>query len=484
MPGCKKKEIKNPATGRCVSRTGRIGRAILEKPKSNAVPKTHLTNCQDDKIVNPQTGRCVSRTGSIGRAILKKPVQPTPKPSPTPTPNPKPSPTPKPTPRPRPTPRPTPKPRPSDGIKNTINLYEAKYPHMNTKKYIPSNPPTPDDVNVSTPKVYSPMDGNYTYVKLNMIPIINTVTSIELGNKGSFEYISYKVEGQQDDENIRHTQRAVEMTQRMTLVYTRAVRYTYTRSTVINPSQYSKYMNPEMYHIGEPHFLGFLQPTRGVCYIIAALNALAFSPLAPQLKTFLNKFGIYGTYSSDLQIATVFTDHIFSKLSVRKNVYTGGYAGNQLAALLKLMRVTKHVGFIDYYVDESTSTFEISTLVTKYSGSTDYNMHISLLDFIIIDDDGDEGPIGSNILAITESLKSSNMDVICGVLGMIHEDGRFHAVSLTTHNGIRCVVNPNDLVRYPYNWKEYDAFKLQKMIESMGYLRASNLHYVAMRIKE
>jgi septin family protein len=70
MKPCAPDQIRNPATGRCVSRTGAIGRKIL----SGRATAHHRTGaqkpCPPDQIRNPATGRCVSRTGAIGRKIL------------------------------------------------------------------------------------------------------------------------------------------------------------------------------------------------------------------------------------------------------------------------------------------------------------------------------------------------------------------------------------------------------------------------------
>ena len=94
---CRRNQIRNPLTGRCVSRTGIRGREILKpkakpkrkpkrkpkpKPKSSVLnPKTNRCNKRTSKnrrkkpcrvIRNPSTNRCVKRTGKIGRKILKK----------------------------------------------------------------------------------------------------------------------------------------------------------------------------------------------------------------------------------------------------------------------------------------------------------------------------------------------------------------------------------------------------------------------------
>ena len=78
---CTPSQIRNPATGRCVSKTGAIGKKLLDikKPKT---PKKKL--CDPEKIRNPATGRCVSKKGAIGKKLLdiKKPETPKKKPCP------------------------------------------------------------------------------------------------------------------------------------------------------------------------------------------------------------------------------------------------------------------------------------------------------------------------------------------------------------------------------------------------------------------
>jgi hypothetical protein len=83
MPQCKtpcdKTKVCNSESGRCVLRTGKIGRAILGdvpaqtlKPKAKAAPKAKgcAKPCEASKVCNPDSGRCVSRDGKVGRAIL------------------------------------------------------------------------------------------------------------------------------------------------------------------------------------------------------------------------------------------------------------------------------------------------------------------------------------------------------------------------------------------------------------------------------
>jgi hypothetical protein len=95
MPkACPSDKIINPATGRCVLRTGPIGKKLLALSKK--VPTPTPTTCPPDKIVNPKTGKCVLRTGAIGKNLLaaqtpskpkakpkakKSPTRPSPAPS-------------------------------------------------------------------------------------------------------------------------------------------------------------------------------------------------------------------------------------------------------------------------------------------------------------------------------------------------------------------------------------------------------------------
>jgi len=57
MKKCKSDEILNPASNRCVKRSGAIGKKILQ-------------HCKDDEIRNPETNRCVKRSGAIGKKII------------------------------------------------------------------------------------------------------------------------------------------------------------------------------------------------------------------------------------------------------------------------------------------------------------------------------------------------------------------------------------------------------------------------------
>jgi hypothetical protein len=60
---CKTSQVLNPSSGRCVTKTGRVGQKIMASRKSP---------CPNNKIYNPSTGRCVLKTGVIGKALLAK----------------------------------------------------------------------------------------------------------------------------------------------------------------------------------------------------------------------------------------------------------------------------------------------------------------------------------------------------------------------------------------------------------------------------
>jgi hypothetical protein len=90
---CNEDQVRNPKTGRCVKKSGRIGKSLLKisdistkntrkshsskdgspykpqlkpKVKSRSVKKA----CNEDQIRNPKTGRCVKKSGRIGRKLI------------------------------------------------------------------------------------------------------------------------------------------------------------------------------------------------------------------------------------------------------------------------------------------------------------------------------------------------------------------------------------------------------------------------------
>ncbi len=89
---CPSNKILNPITGRCVLKTGAVGKKILQTTPKKAAPKKAApkkaapkkavakkaapkkaapSECPSNKILNPITGRCVSKTGVIGKKILQ-----------------------------------------------------------------------------------------------------------------------------------------------------------------------------------------------------------------------------------------------------------------------------------------------------------------------------------------------------------------------------------------------------------------------------
>jgi len=92
---CPAGQVRNPASGRCVSRSGNIGRrvrfdagnvltprparrprpapAVAPAPPAPAVAAAGGPRpCPPNQVRNPATGRCVSQTGAIGRRVLRE----------------------------------------------------------------------------------------------------------------------------------------------------------------------------------------------------------------------------------------------------------------------------------------------------------------------------------------------------------------------------------------------------------------------------
>ena len=79
MKDCPPDKILNPATQRCVSKTGAIGKklmasVIMEVKVNKNKPKV-VVDCPPDKILNPVTNKCVSKTGAIGKKLMEKEVK-------------------------------------------------------------------------------------------------------------------------------------------------------------------------------------------------------------------------------------------------------------------------------------------------------------------------------------------------------------------------------------------------------------------------
>ena len=73
---CPPDKILNHATKRCVSKTGAIGKKLVEQERfdkrksQNKKQKEEDKVCKDHQIFNPATKRCVSRTGVVGKKLL------------------------------------------------------------------------------------------------------------------------------------------------------------------------------------------------------------------------------------------------------------------------------------------------------------------------------------------------------------------------------------------------------------------------------
>jgi SNF2 family DNA or RNA helicase len=68
---CPPDKILNETTGKCVKKSGRIGKAILAGTYVSKSEKLfEKTVCEEDEILNPITGKCVQRDGRIGKKIL------------------------------------------------------------------------------------------------------------------------------------------------------------------------------------------------------------------------------------------------------------------------------------------------------------------------------------------------------------------------------------------------------------------------------
>ena len=79
MKKCKSDEILNPASNRCVKRSGKIGKKILKEKSKNRkrsgkknLKEKSKSLKRDGKILNPETNRWVKIDGAIGRKILEK----------------------------------------------------------------------------------------------------------------------------------------------------------------------------------------------------------------------------------------------------------------------------------------------------------------------------------------------------------------------------------------------------------------------------
>jgi hypothetical protein len=82
---CNSDQIRNPKTGRCVLKRSPLGQKIMKEKKgsrkSSSRRRSYGTShrasspsfkCKKNQILNPKTGRCVLKSGKIGQEILNK----------------------------------------------------------------------------------------------------------------------------------------------------------------------------------------------------------------------------------------------------------------------------------------------------------------------------------------------------------------------------------------------------------------------------
>lgn len=72
---CDKDKILNPKTGRCVLKSGKIGKELMQKKSSRKSTSKSISSsnmCTSNKILNPKTGRCVLKSGKLGKELLRK----------------------------------------------------------------------------------------------------------------------------------------------------------------------------------------------------------------------------------------------------------------------------------------------------------------------------------------------------------------------------------------------------------------------------
>ena len=349
-------------------------------------------------------------------------------------------------------------------VEETQSDYADKYPHMTTIKYVNPRPPTP----VTPPskfRVHSPMNGTFRYNPVILIPIKLKITST-VDNK-SFYHILPTDKHYSEARSIGNTTISSTWLSQMIKARYNRVADVKQVQTVIDTSEWPKYLNPEEYHVGKKYFNGFLQPlSRGTCYLHAVLNALSFTKLAPKLYKLLASYGVYGTYSADMQYATVFTDHVFTELSVhREYAYDGGDYVEQMNYTLKQLGFSKRLSIEPYVTTKS-----------------DFHDHISDTGMIIKYDIKREKKWKINELINTVET-THNMEVICGILNMKQLDSNgYHVVACITCNQIRCLMDSRDLVRHPYDWKSDDFSKLNIIAKKMNMVPIS-FSYLAMNPK-
>ena len=77
---CPLGKIRNPKTGRCVNANGKIAKLLLANNNDRGNENRNVEDCPPGKIRNPKNGRCVNVNGKLGKEILRNTnrVQPSP----------------------------------------------------------------------------------------------------------------------------------------------------------------------------------------------------------------------------------------------------------------------------------------------------------------------------------------------------------------------------------------------------------------------
>ena len=83
MNKCPPNKIMNPKTKKCVLKSGKKGRQIIEKTRMSKTPNlrilqvkvTQKVKCLLDKIMNPKTKKCVLKSGRMSTNCRK--IKPT-----------------------------------------------------------------------------------------------------------------------------------------------------------------------------------------------------------------------------------------------------------------------------------------------------------------------------------------------------------------------------------------------------------------------
>ena len=68
---CPPGKIRNPKTGRCVNANGKIAKLLLANNNDRGNENRNIEDCPPGKIRNPKNGRCVNVNGKVGKEILR-----------------------------------------------------------------------------------------------------------------------------------------------------------------------------------------------------------------------------------------------------------------------------------------------------------------------------------------------------------------------------------------------------------------------------